>query len=95
MSDNLNAKDILEWYLWAGVDETCGDIPFILKPEAKKNIDAPEHNVRLAMTGLAQNTGGACQNANDICARVQSLEELKTEVEKFDGCALKKEEIKV
>lgn len=89
MSDNLSAKDILEWYLCAGVDETCGEIPFVLQSDAKKNIDAPVHNLRPAMTGLAQNTGGACQNANDICTRVQSLEELKTEVEKFDGCALK------
>lgn len=89
MSDNLNAKDILEWYLCAGVDETCGDIPFVLQSDAKKNIDTSVHNLRPAMTGLAQNTGGACQNANDICARVQSLEELKAEVEKFDGCALK------
>lgn len=88
----MNAKEILEWYLCAGVDETCGDIPFAPPPAGRvlPKVAAPAAAVaRPATTGLAQNTNGACKNANDICARAGSLEELKAEVEKFDGCALK------
>lgn len=30
IDENLSVKDILEWYVWAGVDETLGEIPFAL-----------------------------------------------------------------
>ena len=37
MTENVNPKDILEWYIWAGVEETCGDVPFdIGKNEPKQ-----------------------------------------------------------
>jgi len=30
MNEDLGIKEILEWYLTAGVDETCGEVPFAL-----------------------------------------------------------------
>lgn len=30
LDENLSVKDILDWYVWAGVDETLGDEPFAL-----------------------------------------------------------------
>lgn len=90
MTEALNVKEILEWYLCAGVDETCGEEAFAPPPQGRALPKvSPVPGARPAITGLAQNTGGACQNANDICAGVNSLEELKAQVEKFDGCALK------
>ena len=44
---------------------------------------------RQATTELAQETASACKNAREICEQAQTLEELKTAVENFDGCALK------
>lgn len=94
MNEGLGIKEILEWYLCAGVDETCGNEPFSPPPAGRQlpQVAAAVSTAaaaRPATTGLAQNTSGACQNANDICARVNTLEELKAEVEKFEGCALK------
>lgn len=89
MTEDMNIKDVLEWYCIAGVDETSGDEPFALKSTAQKNIASSISVIRPAITGLAQNTGGAFQNAKEICAKVQTIEELKYEVESFDGCALK------
>lgn len=81
----------------AGIDEICGEEPLSLEkntgaispssvPRPLTHIAVP---LRQATTGLAQATGNACQNAKDICAKVTTLEELKTAVENFDGCALK------
>ena len=86
----MNIKDILEWYLLAGVDEICGDEP--LSVEINKTKSMPEVNVqsnRPVISSLAQNTNGAYKNATDICDKVNSLADLLTEMEKFDGCALK------
>ncbi len=97
----LDAKEILEWYLLAGVDETCGEIPFasskqekeMLRPiskQADNKVAAATITARRpATTGLAQDTSGAFQNAQEICAKAESLESLRTEVENFEGCSLK------
>lgn len=90
-TEALNIKDLLEWYLMAGVDETCGCFPM-------ENIDAKPINskpainnsvLRPATTNLAQNVNEACKSADDVCAKILSLEELKNAVENFEGCALK------
>lgn len=95
-----SVEQILDWYLVAGVEETCGEKVFALdekKPAIGLKQGAPlfpkpqarEASPRQATTELAQATSNACRNARDICAEVQSLEELKKAVEDFDGCALK------
>ena len=90
MNNVMSAKDILEWYLLAGVDEICGDEPLSMEM-SKKTTEVQTHvlDARPVISSLAQNTYGACKNASDICDKVSSLEELLVEVEKFDGCALK------
>ncbi len=88
ITDQMNIKDILEWYLLAGVDETCGnDVLNLLAKDNKATISAV--SVRPAISKLAQNTGGAYKTAVDTCDKVSSLEELKSALEAFDGCALK------
>ncbi len=89
MNKELSLQEILEWYLCAGVDETCGNEAFAQIPESPAPRQAAGLSVRQATTGLAQATGSACQNAREICARASTLEELRAEVEKFEGCALK------
>lgn len=86
----LTLPEILEWYLCAGVDETCGDVPFAsLPPEEKKKVPVVGLGVRQATSNLAQAVNSACQNAKEICADITTLEELKKVVEDFEGCALK------
>lgn len=106
MTENLALKEILDWYISAGVDETLGDIAFgieVAKERDEKkqdkidSIEKQEINIatasapmpRKAITELAQTTVSALENARTICLRINSLEELKTEVEKYEGCALK------
>ncbi len=100
-NDTENLARILEWYIGAGVEETCGDEPMTLgaapvsvslKPQINLRAAvsaAPAAPVRQATTPLAQATGNACQNAKDLCASINSMEELRTAMENFDGCALK------
>ena len=75
-TDSLNLKDILDWYVWAGVDETVGEEPFgltsssdsvlekrplpVLKTSDKPVIESEE---RKATTELAQATVNACKGA--------------------------------
>ena len=91
MNEDLGIKEILEWYLTAGVDETCGEVPFALaEPAAVSAAVRPaENSARPATTELAQATINACQSARELCQKAETLEELKKMVEEFDGCALK------
>ena len=98
MSESMSAEAVLEWYIAAGVDEICGDKPWTeiekttprIIPVASVAVPPkPVEPVRQATTELAQATVTARQNANDICASVSTLEELRKAVEDFDGCALK------
>ena len=100
MNEDLGIKEIFEWYLTAGVDETCGEVPFALVEPAKEMprivpaavsaaVRPAENSARPATTELAQATINACQSARELCQKAETLEELKKMVEEFDGCALK------
>lgn len=100
MNEDLGIKEILEWYLTAGVDETCGEVSFALAEPAKEMprivpaavsaaVRPAENSARPATTELAQATINACQSARELCQKAETLEELKKMVEEFDGCALK------
>lgn len=86
----MNEKELLEWYISAGVDVICGDKP--LKPKEKPQAAVAlvtSNEARPAITDLAQASLVACQNAREICEKANSLAELAAGVEKFEGCALK------
>lgn len=98
MESELNIKEILEWYVTAGVDETFGEVPFGLEAPQSKVAQAPSlaqkvqetgGQTRQATTDLAQATVNACKNARDICEEAQTLDQLREAVERFEGCALK------
>ena len=44
---------------------------------------------RPAVTELSQINTAACKNAQDICAKAQTLDDLRAMMENFDGCSLK------
>lgn len=97
MTEKMNVRQILEWYIDAGVDAVCGEDPWQeVNPASPANYSVlPKEKVsdsqmiRPATTSLAQATSSACQNARQICASVETLSELKTLVENFDGCSLR------
>ena len=97
MIEEMNIKQVLEWYILAGVEETAGDEPFakieaapVVHIAAPSQRKAPEVAAsRQATTALSQATQNACQDARERCKSVTTLAELKTLVENFDGCALK------
>ena len=64
-AENLTLSQILEWYVCAGVDETCGDVPFALPPKVEdKPIPIVGLGVRQATSGLAQAVSSACNEIN-------------------------------
>ena len=99
MTEEMDTKQILEWYILSGVEETAGDVPFATIPKeeaapvrvsvrAAKQEEQPQI-ARQATTALSQATQNACQNAREQCQNAKTLAELKNLVENFDGCALK------
>lgn len=97
MTEDNNLKQILEWYILSGVEETAGEEPFT-KIQSNEfplsSIQTKSHKqepivTRQATTVLSQATQNACQNAREQCKQVNTLAELKNMVETFDGCALK------
>lgn len=100
-SCQMDIRQILEWYITAGVDETCGSQPWDKVPEkvvsAAKPVSVrqpltqsvPNDHVRPATTELAQDTLTACQNARELSMKTETLDELRALVEGFEGCALR------
>ena len=91
-----DAQEILNWYILAGVDELCAQTTqnFLASEKAPTaqpltKILPTSEKTRPATTLLAQTTNVACVNAQDICAKAQTLDDLKALLESFEGCALK------
>lgn len=90
MSDNsLNVKEILEFYLLSGVDETCGDDAFFKSSIPTFGIEA-ENKAKYTTSHLAFDSKVAVESANDLCCSVSTIDELKKAIENFEGCSLKK-----
>ncbi len=83
MESNLNIKEILSFYLEAGIDETIGDTAGFVLPEKE------EPKARPAITNMAQSTQNASKNAKEACLAAPDLESLRQKMEAFEGCALK------
>lgn len=93
-----NTEEILQWYILGGVDEICADTPLnaLQQPAVSKPMPVVSpvsqlsaSTTRPATTLLAQNNSGACRNARELCAKAQTLAELKACMENFEGCSLK------
>ncbi len=97
MNEELNLKQLIEWYITAGVEETAGEVPFAPPPAAEVKVapvrsmaaPRPSESGRQVTTALAQATIDAGKNARELCKTIDNLDELKALVEKFDGCSLK------
>lgn len=93
MSD---VEAIIEWYMLSGVEDFCADKPMSVLQSADsavlkaKNFTTTENNaVRPAITPLSQINMAACRNAEELCRKAQTLDDLKAMIESFEGCPLK------
>lgn len=89
-------ESIIEWYMLSGVEDFCADTPMNALQTAdsplpkKQNPATSENNaVRPAITPLSQINMAACRNAEELCRKAQTLDDLKAMVESFEGCPLK------
>ena len=96
MKESMTEREILEWYITAGVDCICGDEPWMKFEKSSLSVVAPEEKAssqsdatQATAIPLSQTIVSACQNARQICMKVDNLEELRSLVETFDGCALR------
>ena len=73
----MNEKELLEWYIAAGVDAIFGDVPGCVQKmptQPAKPENPAEFSPRPAITDLAQMSLKACKNARDVCEAASSLE---------------------
>lgn len=92
-------KAVLDWYVLAGVEETCADEPynalkvvtddFVAKPLPSVATTVENATLRPAVTELSQINTAACRYAQDICDKAQTLDDLRAMMENFDGCSLR------
>ena len=104
MDKQINIEETLDWYIWAGVDETCAnsvclnsdDFAKIPELHKLKNIQSAEstNNITKSFSediiAPTVNFDAITKNAKDICESVSSIEELEEIVKNFSGCELKK-----
>ena len=92
MDKQINIKELLDWYIWAGVDTTCSDdacLSVNTEPKPDTNIiNSTQQSVSQNFANK-QPISNILKNAKDVCASAQSLDELKDLLCHFDGCSLK------
>lgn len=94
MNKQIDIKELLDWYIMAGVNETCGDevcLNIKLQENSLPNNDslqkAPENSTNYAKPDFVSNIS---KNAASLCEKAQSIDELKDILQNFEGCNLKK-----
>ena len=91
--NNIDVKEILEFYVRAGVDEICGNDVFFQLNNSQKLNDVKNVNVmtseKQTSSYLAFDTKSAVNSAYELCEKVSTIDELKNVIKEFDGCSLK------
>lgn len=92
MDKQIDIKETLDWYLWAGVDETCADFPCLSLNEEQTtetvNV-APLVSPMSPQTVSIQPFSTVSKNARELCSKAGSLQELRDIMQNFEGCNLK------
>ena len=92
MDKQINIEELLDWYIFAGVNETCSDSFCLIDNNEPKTFDLSK-SATITNTPLEKNIQTkralASKNARDICAKANSLSELKEIMLNFEGCNLK------
>ncbi|MCM1323129.1 MAG: uracil-DNA glycosylase [Acetobacter sp.] len=91
MDKQIDIKEVLDWYIWAGVDETCSDVPCLSLAEEKASISTTITTPSPAPAQISvQSFAVVSKNAKELCAKAQNLQELREIMQNFEGCNLKK-----
>ena len=99
MDKQIDIIETLDWYLWAGVDETCSDEVCLSAVKESEAISAKPvtQNIPVTPTKNSNFVGGAMasvsdalKNAEEACLKAKTLDELKDVLSRFDGCVLRK-----
>lgn len=87
MTKQINIKEALDWYIWAGVVETCGDFACVEENKTQtEQIIRKEESAQPIKQSLESS---AVKNAKDLCNSISTLNELFEALNKFNGCNLK------
>ncbi len=98
MDRQINIQEALDWYIWAGVEETCSDLPCLTEKISIRTSTSTEkpailpsspQNKPLTSSVPQQPLNAVYKNARDICSKASNLDELKGILQNFDGCNLK------
>ena len=92
MNKQINIQELLDWYIMAGVTETCSDAFCLLDGNEKLITSVHTTSTNNTVTKEKITTpkqSAASKNAKDICATAKNLSELKEIMLKFEGCNLK------
>ena len=91
MNKQIDIEELLDWYIFAGVVETCGDLPCLNNPITKTDniINKPQQNIK-PQKAPSYTPSNVVINARDICSKANNLSELKDLLLNFEGCNLKK-----
>ena len=90
MNKQIDIKELLDWYIMAGVTETCGDLPCL--NTSTLAVETPTHSTQPANTSsktLNTSQSALYKNARDITQNAKTLEELRDILLNFEGCSLK------
>lgn len=97
MDRQINIQEALDWYIWAGVEETCSDLPCLTEkisiasahPVEKKETLIQQQSQTSEITVQPKSLNTVYKNARDICSKATNLDDLKCILQNFDGCNLK------
>jgi DNA polymerase len=91
MNKQINIQELLDWYIMAGITETCSDSFCLIDCNEKSNtpLYSTNNNTITKERNTFPKQSTASKNAKDICATAKSLSELKEIMLKFEGCNLK------
>lgn len=94
MNKQIDIKELLDWYIFAGVTETCGDEVCLIndtknekEPIKTQNLTKNIQQTPSGVKNVIQSN--ASKNAKDVCNKANNLDELLEALLKFDGCSLK------
>lgn len=92
MAEALSPRQILRWYLDAGVDEVAGEVPLDRYALSARPIPAPAPApvpLPRPLPPLADSPARATEGASSLSVSASTIAELRSALEGFDGCGLK------
>jgi DNA polymerase len=93
--ERMAPHELLRWYIDAGVDEVIGEVPIDRFAKPTERVPSPRQRIPLASPEAAgdapvERAAADSSSAQLAAAACQSLAELRSALEAYEGCALKR-----